>query len=331
MMTLSLMKRFFDTVQPDGRSPIADRIVAQWFPIGAKARVCRASANFVFKVRADDHDFFLRFNHESEREAPFLEAECRFLAHLAGRRVHVNLPVPSAAGQFVESVRTEMGLFHAMLFGAVLGEQRSIEDMDSAGFEAWGRLAGDIHVASQGYEEGGRPSWVDLLAHARGWLPSVEVAARAELDRVEQAVRSRSFSATNHGLIHYDLELDNIVWGERPGVVDFDDSAYCPFAADIAFALRDLWDDRPDRINLADERLHCFVHGYRGVHALEESELRSLPLYLRLHNLVMFARLVRALSEPTPDAPEWTQKLRAKLDGSMQWRREEFERAKHVL
>ena len=78
MMTLALMKRFYDTVTSEERSPIADpdrcSLVQE-----RRNRVClRASANFVFRTRAADRDFYLRFNHASERDVGLLEAECRF-------------------------------------------------------------------------------------------------------------------------------------------------------------------------------------------------------------------------------------------------------------
>ncbi len=68
MMKLGLMKAFFETVTPDWRSPIADEIAGRWFSGGADVEVRRASANFVCEVKTPTDRYFLRFNHESERD-----------------------------------------------------------------------------------------------------------------------------------------------------------------------------------------------------------------------------------------------------------------------
>lgn len=47
-----------------------------------------------------------------------------------------------------------------------------------------------------------------------------------------------------------------------PAVFDFDDCAHYWFAADVAYALRDLYEDRIERIDLADRRLRAFAEGY---------------------------------------------------------------------
>jgi len=58
--------------------------------------------------------------------------------------------------------------------------------------------------------------------------------------------------------------MDNLLWrDDEIGIVDFDDCAYYPFAADIALALRDLWEDKVALIDFEDERLQTFVAGYR--------------------------------------------------------------------
>ena len=72
--------------------------------------------------------------------------------------------------------------------------------------------------------------------------------------------------------------------------------------------------DDPKRIDFYQEPLRCFVEGYRAVRALEPEDLAHLPLFLRLHQLVSFAKLHRSLEEAgLPDAPLWMTKLRVKL------------------
>ena len=50
---------------------------------------------------------------------------------------------------------------------------------------------------------------------------------------------------------------------EVPIVVDLDDAAYQWFAADIAFALREVFGDRADTVDLQNETAQLFINGYR--------------------------------------------------------------------
>jgi Ser/Thr protein kinase RdoA (MazF antagonist) len=157
-------------------------------------------------------------------------------------------------------------------------------------------------------------------------LTAQERAAHQQLARLEGQVAALPTSAQTFGLIHYDFELDNLVWNDqRVGSVDFDDCAQYWFVADIAFALRDLFDDQAERIDLADARLQAFVAGYREQRSVTDAELRQLPLFLRIHNLVSFAKLLRAADiEDAQTAPAWVADLQAKLLRKAQMYRESF-------
>ncbi len=117
------------------------------------------------------------------------------------------------------------------------------------------------------------------------------------------------------GLIHFDFELDNLLWQEeRPWIIDFDSCAWCWYAADIAFALRDLFADRADRVDQSDPRFLSFVEGYRQARQIAQAELDRIPLFLRLHNMITYAGLQRSLEGGSrPDDPDWLAALRKKL------------------
>jgi len=128
------MKRFFDTVDDDLWSPIADLLASPWFKGAHKIRVLRASANFVCRVEADGSLFYLRFNHSSERDPVKINAEIKYVQHLIEKGVKANIPVQSLSGNYVESIPTELGVFHTVLFEAVPGEHLESSDLDLQGF-----------------------------------------------------------------------------------------------------------------------------------------------------------------------------------------------------
>ncbi|MGE5140601.1 MAG: phosphotransferase enzyme family protein [Rudaea sp.] len=318
------MKRFFDTVSTDDVSPIANLIASRWVDPAAIVRAWRASGNFVFEVTSSQgSNSFLRFNHASERTVEAIESELAFIERATNGGIRAARALPSLDGKLVESIPTQMGTFHAVLFRRLEGEEREIDSLGEEGFEAWGQLMARLHTAGAGPRLA-RPAWRDHIESALEWIPADDQFSGAELEAAGRTMEELGSDERTFGLIHFDLELDNIMWAETPGLIDFDDSAYYPFAADIAFALNDLWDDRPGNIDFADARLAAFVRGYRSIRGLEESELVRLPLYLRLHNLILIARLARALSEPIGNPPEWTTKLQAKLEHAIRTRQEDI-------
>jgi Ser/Thr protein kinase RdoA (MazF antagonist) len=136
-------------------------------------------------------------------------------------------------------------------------------------------------------------------------LPAHEDTARQLLALLERQVAALPTNAQTFGLIHYDFELDNLLWDDqRVSIVDFDDCAGYWFVADIAFALRDLFDDQPAQIDVADARFQAFMAGYRELRSVTDAELRHLALFLRIHNLVSFAKLLRAADIAPTDRAE---------------------------
>jgi Ser/Thr protein kinase RdoA (MazF antagonist) len=117
-----------------------------------------------------------------------------------------------------------------------------------------------------------------------------------------------------YGLIHFDFELDNLVWREGGiGILDFDDSARYWYVADIAFALRDLFSDGA---NLNDPSFRGFIDGYASQCALDEAAMEQVPLFLRLSRLIQYARMSRSLDLAVGgNYPDWLVSLQAKLRG----------------
>jgi Ser/Thr protein kinase RdoA (MazF antagonist) len=327
MMSLKLMKAWFDRVDHERRSPIAEQIAARWFATGADVRAGGASANFVCRVEAGGRTYALRCNHESERTLEYYAAEMAFAEHLADRGLPVARPLRSRTGALVERVPTALGSFHAIVLEAAPGESPDLAEMDEPMLRVWGATMADLHTAAIGYAGTDRPTWRDHMAWTRQEIPPTEEAAHTELAYVTDALGALPADLSSFGLIHFDLEADNMCWQDgMPGIFDFDDCAHSWFAADIAYALRDLYEDRIERIDLADKRLGAFMDGYRSRRPLPDDELRHLPLFMRVHNLYTFARLHRAIADgPLPGEAPWTAELRARLVRKMGDYREGFE------
>lgn len=317
MMSLSLMSSFFETAdEGDVHSPIADLIASRWVDSDAIVEHWRSSANFVFSIRVDGRTrCFLRFNHSSERTVEGLHSEVDLLQHLKSKGIRIALPVKSYSGRFIETVSTEQGDFHAMMFEAISGEYKKLDEMDREDMWRWGEALGGLHRATQDFRSADRPTWQEHTALVRRLFPTTNEAALSEMDYIEAQLGTIGEGPTGFGLIHFDFELDNLLWqGSIPAIIDFDDCAYYWYEADIAFALRDLYDDRASKVDPTDDRLVAFVAGYRTQREITAIMLERLPLFARLHNLIMCAKLYWSLGDgPLHPEPGWTTELRKRL------------------
>lgn len=329
MMKLSTMRALVDTLNDRWQTPIAGEILGRWNSDPHTLFYRRASANFLFIFKHESRNYVLRFNHAGERTPGYIQAELDFLHHLAALGVAIARPIASRSGNFVESVATALGLFHAVVFEALPGEHKELEALTPAMFAAWGRALGELHQAAQSYTGAGRQAWRDQLAAIAQTLPEEEKAAHTLLERIERQLQALPVHPQNFGLIHFDFELDNLLWhNDSLGIIDFDDAAWYWFAADIAFALRDLFDDSAAQVDLTHEAFLAFLQGYRQAKAITQEEVQRIPLFLQLHNVRSFALLGRILDEPAQDGdPAWMGELRQKLTRKMNAYRDGFAQA----
>ena len=313
MMKISLMNSVVATLGADYRSPIGEAIGAAWFLDPGSLEYWRASANFVFRATRNGERCFLRFNHVEERPLDVLNAEIAMLNSLASAGVPVAAPLLSESGNYIETCDTELGVFHAVLFKGLTGKHIDLDEMSPELIAAWGASLGILHNAMSelsGDMVSGRPSWVTLLEFTENHISPDERALHAELELVRLALSELPQTPHNYGLIHFDFESDNLVWDDDDGVaaLDFDDSAYLWFAADIAYALRDIFKGKT--IDLTEPRFRLFVEGYRQVRQIQDAELQQLPLFVRLHRLFFIARLRHSVDiVPGGDAADWALRL----------------------
>lgn len=320
MMRLSTMWSVDRTVDASGRSPVAERILDSWPHDRGSARFFRSSANFLYVFRHEGGRRFLRFADASERSRGAIEAEIELLTWLDGTGIEVARPVRTHAGGFVETTETELGTFHAVVFEGLDGSQFEIEELDGPRFRAWGAALGRLHAALKRYPGAGlaaRSGWRDHLEQARRHVPVDVPAIRRELNEIASSLAILPEDRDGFGLIHFDFELDNLVWHDHDvGMLDFDDCARYWYAADIAFALRDLFDDGAA---LDDPSVRAFVDGYADECPLDHALVSLLPTFSRLARLLSYARMARALDLPSaPGQPDWLIGLTAKLQDRME-------------
>jgi len=311
------MARVDSTVRADGSSPVAEQILERWAHDRGSIRFFRSSANFIYRFREQDRGYFLRFADASERSRDTIDVEMMILDALAQAGIVIATPVVSKQGNAVETIDTEWGTFHAVVFSALEGMQYEFDDLTESGFRQWGTALGKLHAAMSNLaDKPARPSWRDHLGFAQAYLPDDSPGMRAEWAELNATISELPATQETYGLIHGDFELDNLVWRDDSiEILDFDDCSRLWYTADIAFALRDLFEAGGDT---GDPRFQAFVDGYRENHTLDAKSLAALPLFMRYVDLFTYARIARSMDLGADEEyPEWLQRLSRKLQDRM--------------
>ena len=270
-------------------------MLEHWEHDPGSAQFFRSSTNFVYIFRKGGKRSFLRFAESAERTGAAIEAEMALLCWVASKGMTVTTPMASKNGRCVETVETDLGPFHAVVFAELQGSQGALEELSTAQFEVWGATLGKLHAMMHLYQDprlSARWTWRDHLTSFLSALPVTE---------------------TNSGLIHGDFELDNLFWQDDTiALLDFDDCSYSWYVADVAFALRDLFATGVDQ-SLPSFR--AFIRGYSEHSSLDEELISHLPTFMRLANFITYAKLVRAMDiAMDQDYPEVYTSLLLKLE-----------------
>ncbi|MEO8970589.1 MAG: phosphotransferase [Ktedonobacteraceae bacterium] len=319
MMKLSTMLKVDSTVDTQGQSRIAEHILEQWEHDPGSAQLFRSSNNFVYIFRKGGEPCFLRFAESAERTRAEIEAEMALLIFLDSQGMTVTMPVASKNGRYVETVETDLGTFHAVVFAQLQGREVDIEELSTAQFEGWGATLGKLHALMHRYQDprlSARGTWRDHLTLAQNYVPEDEPRVQAECDHLTSFLAALPMTETNYGLIHGDFELDNLRWQDDTiAMFDFDDCSSYWYVADVAFALRDLF---ATGVDLSHPSFRAFIRGYSEYYSLDEELIAHLPTWMRLVNLSTYAKLVRAMDlAHDQDYPEWCTSLLLKLEN---WR-----------
>jgi Ser/Thr protein kinase RdoA (MazF antagonist) len=304
--------RTVDIVTMRGR--IADQLIARWGTQWS-ARMMRSSANFTYRGTDGTRTAFLRFAHAGDRSAGAIEQEMQLLTWLGEQGIAANQPILSSAGRLVESVETEAGTFHAVLLTEITGVNHELDQLDAATAERWGAAIGELHATLVRAPESlrrGPGFWHDSLTAAAGADSPFPDMVRREVRSLIAELEKLSQTPETYGLIHSDLELDNVFdQGARFGIIDFDE--YCAgwLTLDLAKAFTDGLS-----LNPGEEHplFPAFIAGYRGKHPLSDATLDTIPLMLRVSELNGYVRVHRSLNlDPSFQRIDWLAGLERRL------------------
>ncbi|MEK0221273.1 phosphotransferase enzyme family protein [Bacillus proteolyticus] len=315
MMKLSSMLKVVATVDEEWRSSFAENILTNWEHDEGTLYYMRASSNFVFIFQNNGEHFFLRFIEKEEKSKEAIQAEIHILQYLSSCALEVNVPVLSKSQRYIEEIHTELGIFYAVVFKACSGKHYEVADLTKDQFHLWGKQLGLLHAAFKTMPKElvkNRVTWQEHVSFMESSIPQDELVLQKEFERIINWIHTLSTTEENFGVIHYDFELDNLcIDRDNFGIIDFDDCAHYWYVADIAYALRDICNKE---LELDRPCFEAFLQGYKEETTIDNTILKDIQWFLRMHRLMMFARLTRSVDIPdSEDYPLWLRDLRGKL------------------
>ncbi|GGA85383.1 phosphotransferase enzyme family protein [Ornithinibacillus halotolerans] len=314
MMKLSTMYDFLES-----ESPIVLDVLQKWGFDDGSVGLVRASSNFIFIFKKDGTEYILRLTPHGD--LPKIKNELNFLLYLRKNNVHVNYPIISREGNTIEIVPSALGTFYAVVFNFVEGKQYELEELSDEQLYKWGKALGNLHHNSKQYNSYNNDKKIytlqDLLPSVEESIPSQDVSSQQEFKEIKSWIENLNVTCQNYGRIHFDFELDNLIWDENNiKMIDFESSIDGWYAADIAFALRDVF---AQEVDFTNPIFLQFLNGYKSKTNITDDEVENISMFLRLYNLLTYTKLLDSLDlESNTKYPEWVVGLINKLQSKIE-------------
>ncbi|QZY51694.1 phosphotransferase enzyme family protein [Leucobacter tenebrionis] len=278
--------------------------------------------NFVFSLSDGGTDYVLRVHRQGYHTDDELGCELDFVRALHGEGVAVPNFVTARDGRGFCVVGRDhaagphqVDLQHLIPNHGNFGDERTAvdgsADLDAADFAELGRLAAEVHRATEqsGYTMavprddwdleglvGAEPAWGDPLRidELRGEDREAVVAA---IERIREVLGAYGTPAHRFGPIHADLTPENVL-RTRDGLVliDFDDFAAGWHLFDLATALY-FFTPHPRYTEYRD----ALFAGYEAVRPLDEADHDVFPAILLARGLTYLGWAADRRGEPTAE------------------------------
>jgi Ser/Thr protein kinase RdoA (MazF antagonist) len=297
VLQLSRIDALRASIDDEWRSPVADQAAAAWaLPAGA-ARFWRSSASHVFVVDLGGERGFLRLSPADLVDQHHVESVATLMHRLATGGLGCVDVVPSVDGRAMVTVDSSVGPLHATLVRAATGDTWDADDVAAAQAEQWGAALARVHEATPTADGIALPDGAEQCERA---LEAVSTDARLAEAAAALSAQLAGLPRDDrvYGLVHGDFELDNIAWHDGLATAyDWDEAERSWFAADIAYAVRDLLPDPGVLLDVTPPLVGSFLSGYRSVRPDAAIDAQQLVLFTAVNAARSLARLAPVLAE----------------------------------
>ena len=292
---------------------LATQALPLWdMPQGASACLINLSENATYLVEAPDaYKAILRLHRPNYHTADDIACELAWIDALARDQVIDTPPYfLGRDGKAIQTLTTENGKRHAVLFRFIQGTAPSETGDLSQNFRELGTIAAKCHLHVQNWTKpagfqrfhwdtnaifGPAPIWGDWRD-----APGVTPALRTVLERVETQICARlaayGRSPKRYNLIHADMRLANLLIGPQgTRVIDFDDCGFGWCIYDFAAAISFIEDD--PRIPAYKA---AWLDGYQSVRPLSGQDIAEIDTMIMLRRMALLAWIGSHIEAPKP-------------------------------
>lgn len=302
------------------------------------------------------HRAMLRFAPTSEKSLERLNAELDLMTFLHDKGYPVSAHVPNKKGDIAMELESPWGTYVANVFLAAPGITMEEAELTPELAHRLGRLLGEFHKLSSTYmasREETAPvtntapasksflsvfDYCDNFMNNAWGITDLPPSFYRIADRVKRSLTTlkNSTDPSRMGLIHYDFELDNLLYCQETdtiNVIDFDDAMVSWYDMDLVRFLGNLeeqlsetleahqilalqsavldgyWEIWPQTNQGIQGGLDSqVIQGSQGISTIDHGQM-----YQKFMDLNWIYRVHYSLRECVADEPEWMINLRARL------------------
>ncbi|MEX2144732.1 MAG: phosphotransferase [Anaerolineales bacterium] len=262
--------------------------------------------SFMYEFSKNGGDYILRLGHSRRRTPELIHGEVDWINYLADGGAGVARAILSERGELVEPIDDGRGgQFLATAFVKAKGDwARRAGCWDERLFLAYGRLLGRIHRLSKEYRPTNaawkRPAWDDpIMQYAERYIPKDQELVLAAFRELLAYLQSLPQEREGFGMIHQDAHAGNFFVDENYNLTlfDFDDCVFGHFDYDLAMVVFYAVTNAPDPAAVAATLWPHFIKGYREENDLGSWWLASLPHFMKLREIDLYAQLLNVFGE----------------------------------
>lgn len=282
----------------------------------------RISSNAIYPFKSQGKIYFLRFVPATEKDSGHICQELEFMKILSKNDYHVPNVIESRNGNFVETKNTPWGVYHAVVFESVGDETlESIEITEDIAYQ-YGQSLARLHELSKREVQLTlkRRTIFDVFSVIENkFNEDIRASSKllAHLNVLRKAFDQIERTKDTFGLIHYDYELDNIVYDRETqslSTIDFDDCMYGFYVQDVERAVNSIESEIEEHQEMIKAR---FFDGYLDAGGRLDLYYQNRAIFKAFADLYTYFRVSNSLEEKWDNEPEWMVKLREKLSERM--------------
>ena len=252
--------------------------------------------SYIYKGKA----YIIRVSDSKVREKEMIECELEWIQYLYNSNISVSTPILSSSGNYIEDIKINNFLGFLVVFNKAIGYKLNYQEYlkDTLIFEQMGKVMGKIHNTTKNFipEKVKRNDWINniYIKQIENILPNNETDIISVKKELINDLSILDKNIDNYGLIHGDFNVGNfVVHNGSITLFDFDECQYSWYIEDIAIAIYYTIypfgdEDIVERNHKAEEFMIQFLNGYLQENVISIKELKLIPYFLRLRELIVF-------------------------------------------